>query len=114
MKKEAEDIITYDINILKKQVTNNEIYEHIIASILEVYTHKLKPKDVLNQIIKDIKNLAETDYDDVTVAIESLTETINGNNGMIEYIYRDDIQDNKDLWKAEITGEIYNFIYDNS
>lgn len=42
MKKKAEDIILDDINTLKEGVSNKEVYEHIIASILEIYTNKLQ------------------------------------------------------------------------
>ena len=71
-------------------MSNKEVYEHIIASILEIYTYKLPYKQVLGQITKDIKNIEESYYDEVWSSIHSLTRAISGDDPMIGYLYTEE------------------------
>ncbi len=108
-----KDLIMEDLVILKRSIDVEQVYEHIIASILEIYTRKLPYNQVFEQITKEIKNINEPENADAWGAVYSLTKIISGSDPLIKYFYQEEIPENEELWVREIAGEIYDYIYQN-
>lgn len=114
MKKEIEDLINSDIRNLKKNVEDKVTYEHIIASILEIYTENLSYPQVLQQIENDVENLNESENNEVWASIYFLAKLMDANDSILRYIYKEEILEDEEGWKKEIKERIYDFIYENS
>ncbi len=50
LKPEAKKIINSYISTLKEGINDKDTYEHIIVSILEIYTKQLSYNDVMNKL----------------------------------------------------------------
>lgn len=97
MKKEAEKLIKSYIKTLKEKIIDQVIYEHIIASILEIYTEQLPYSKVLNQLVEEIDGIREN------------KEVFNSLCLMAESLAQD-----KDELEYMIAGEIYELIYNDA
>lgn len=114
IKKEIEDLINCNVKNLKKNVEDKVTYEHIIASILEIYTENLSYAQVLDQLGKDVNHLEESENADVWGSIYTLTNLIDGTDIVLRLCYREEILEDEEEWKSEIKERIYNYIYENS
>jgi len=112
MKKEAEQLINSYIKTLKVVIEDQETYEHIIASVLEIYTKQLPYSEVLNQIYKDVDGIKENQ--EVYWSVYSLAQAIASYNNKIRDMYIQEVIQDQDEWEDTITGEVYNFIDQNS
>lgn len=112
---EMKDLIGKRLNELKANINNQITYDSIIKLILSIYTEKLSYNQVLEQIEKYIVNLTELERDETWGDIYSLTTLISGKNPVVGFACYDLLDEQNEYeQKLRLTGEIYNFIFDNS
>lgn len=112
MKKEAEKLIKSYIKTLKEKIIDQVIYEHIIASILEIYTEQLPYSKVLNQLVEEIDGIRENK--EVFNSLCLMAESLASYNHKIQEIYAEEIAQDKDELEYMIAGEIYELIYNDA
>lgn len=112
MKKEAEELIKSYVATLKKEIVNQEIYEHIITSILEIYTEQLPYSKVLNQIVQDVEGIRGNK--EVFNSLCFMAESLASYNSKIKEIYTEELSQNRDEWEYKIAGDIHDFIYNDA
>lgn len=111
MKKEVEELIESHLSLLKERIKDKELYEHILTSILNIHTSKMPYNQVFEQITNEIENITEEENSDIWEAIYFLTRSISGHDPSIRYIYEEEILEDEQGCITQITGEIYDFIY---
>lgn len=120
MNQQAETLIENLIINLRQGIEDDIIYEHIIASVLEIYTEGTNYTEVLNKLSEEVIGLKE---DTKTFeALCGLAASIANYNTKLNSIYNIEqetvySQDewektNQDEWTQIIAGEVYSYIHD--
>lgn len=109
MKKEAENLIRSYIYKIKEGISDKKTYEHIIASVLEIYTKSLPYSHMLNQILSEVDGIKENG--ELFNCICLIAESLDGFNKGINIVYAQELLQDKEEWEYTIAGEVHDFIY---
>ncbi len=90
-----------------------DIFEHIIASLLEINTEKKSYLEVLNTIFEEVENIKYSENKEIYCSVYLLGKSIAGYNREIRELHSNEIADDVDAWELQSAGEVCNIIYDN-
>jgi len=91
------------INVLKA-IKDKDAYEHIIASIQEIYIKQLSYTDTVNEICKEVKGVQQNQL--VFNALFNLSEAMAGLNKTINNNYKFSCENEEEI---DVAGDVYDF-----